>query len=81
MVEITQEELQKLTDDLATARKSLEEKDSLLTEKDTAFAELTKKHNKLKDDYIEACRHQRPTDDNNSADDFDTFCAQKYKRR
>lgn len=81
MVEIEQEELQKLTDDLATARKALEEKETLLTEKETALSQLTEKHNKLKDDYIEVCRHQRPPDDSNGADPFDKFCEQKFKRR
>ena len=68
MVEIEQEELERLKD--------IENKyNTLLPEHE----ELVGKHNSLKDDYISLSKGQQ-TNGGNKQDDFDEYCSNKFKK-
>lgn len=76
MVEITQEEFERLTG-IEKKYNELVPKHEELT---TKHEELTTKHNELKDDYISICKGQRGTE-NNNADEFDAVCNEKFDNK
>lgn len=69
MVEIEQEELERL--------KEVETKYNALNEEHSA---LQTAHATLKDDYIEICKSQRQFSDN-KGDEFDEYCKSKFVKK
>lgn len=75
MVEITQEEFERLTNIEKEHNTLLETHNNLVAEHE----ELKGKHNTLKDDYIAICKGQHKGNDN--TDDFDNYCSKKFGKK
>lgn len=75
MVEIEQEELERLRETETRYNSLLEEHNTLRSEHET----LSKSHSELKDDYIKLCKGQVQSPP--QEDDFDALCSKKFDRK